>query len=180
MHVRKRVAIVILLLVVIIGIPEGWNFFSKTKYERAEERSIKDIEKLIDSHEQGELITTAKNPEQAAFAVQKRFGKYFTDEYADKVERKIRVAMKEDRDFEKHPIRITFFLVYTGDGIQFSKPEIKKIKTWQTRRKDNYIVGTTLWFLLHPDDPDWEDKDSALSNVKMVKDGWKYKIDAVE
>ncbi|HLR15830.1 MAG TPA: hypothetical protein VK144_08380 [Bacillota bacterium] len=178
MYVRKRIIIVIVLIVAIASYGIYIGIFADSKHDREAAKSFKQLEKLLASHEDGEVITTAKNPEQVAHAVEKRFGKYFTEDYSKKVERKIWAAMRDDPDFEENPERITFFLVNKGDGFQFSQPEMIEHSSWLT--KENSIKGTKILIYFSDDDPMWEEADTGISHIIMLKDGWKYKVNDIE
>ncbi len=178
MRQRIKIITVLLLLSVLFGIALYTAFFGKDPHERARDQSIDALVKLFDTYEHGEVITTSKNPEQAAYAVNKKLGKYFTDSYADKIEGKVSRAMENDRDFEKDPARITFFLVNKGNGFEFSKPVGIKHGIWLTY--GDKIEGTELWVDLPPDDPSWEDSNGTSATVIMMKDGRKFKVDEVK
>lgn len=178
MRVRKGIIISVLLLCAIVIYVIYIGVFADSKHDREAAKSLKQLEKLLNSHEDGEIITTSENPEQVAYAVEKRFGKYFTEEYSKEIEHNIWAAIRDDVDFEENPVRITFFLVNKGNGFQFSKPEKIEHSRWLVNGES--IKGTEIYIHFQDDDPVFEKADTRMSRITMMKDGWKYKVHAIE
>lgn len=178
-RLRQRVTIIVILfLLAIIFIFAMYKaYFYKPIEQRNSENLMEPIEALLDSHEDGDVITDKTDPKQAADEVNEKLGEYYTDKFAQEVEDSIRTAMDSDRDFKKDPARITFFLINKGDGLQFAPPEYISPNH---RKESKNISNVEAIIQLPPDDPEWIGLELGLPRIKVVKEGWSYKINHVE
>lgn len=168
--------VVLVLLAIIFLVAIYGAYFHQSKEERVQEESRKVVERLLDSHEEGAIISEAENVSEVMKDVEDAFGEYFTDAYATQVEEAIIEAMADGRDFNENPARITFFLIHKGDGFQFSKPEgITNVKS--TNSTD---VGF-IYISVSPHDYDWVGRELGLPQLEIIKDESRtYKINKIK
>lgn len=151
------------------------------QYERAEKKSMKVLEKFSNAYEHGDLISRGTHPEKVIRDIDEKLGKYMTEEFFDKISRKLEGEMKGKRDFSVKPMTLSFFLTNTGDGFRFSAFEVDKHKIWLT--KNDKVVGSEIYVHPHPDNPrnlDDSNENLPFKTITMMKSGWTYKVDAVD
>lgn len=174
MRQRITIFVVVVLLAIIFLIAIYGAYFHQSKEERIRDKSRDVVESLLDSRDEGEIISEAEDPSEVMKDVDEAFGEYFTDEYASQVEEAITEAMADGHDFNEDPARITFFLIHKGDGFQFSKTEsISYEKT--TSSPDAGI----MYISVSPDDYEWVGRELGLPRLEIVKEGRTYKINKI-
>ncbi|HLR15827.1 MAG TPA: hypothetical protein VK144_08365 [Bacillota bacterium] len=171
MRQRITIFVVLVLLSIIFLVAIYGAYFHQSKEERIQDKSREVVERLLDSREEGEIISEAEDPAEVMKDVHAAFGEYFTDEYTAQVEEAIVQAMTDGRDFKENPARITFFLIHKGDGFQFSKPE----RTTYEKATASADVGV-IHIIVSPDDYEWVGRELGLPYLEIVKDGSTYKI----
>lgn len=174
---KKQTKVVLMSLVaLVIFVIYAINYTDK-RYEKAEEKSLKTVNALIDSYEHNAIISDSNDPDEVVKEFRKNLGKYLTNEYEEELETYIRHAMNTDKNYNQAPKTIGFFLVYDGESLRFSKPENPRRTYWIT--VENEIIGTDISMLIHPDNPGWEQEYGEFAVVFVKKTWWNFKIDGL-
>lgn len=153
-------------------------YFYQPKETKIRNKSLGVVQDLLASHEEGEIITRETDPQKAADDIHEAFGKYYTDAFAEHVEETVKEALESDRDFKKDPARITFFLVHAGDGFQFSEPKYVMYNKLLINEGGSFSSAQII-IDLSPEDYEWIGRELGLPYLKVVKDGWSFKINEI-
>lgn len=176
---QKVIIVTVLILLTFIALVAIYGaYFNQPKETKLKNKSLKVVRNLLTSHDEGEIITRATDPKEAADDIHEAFGKYYTDAFANHVDEMVEEALESERDFKKEPARITFFLIHAGDGFQFSEP--KYVSYHQLLINEGGSFSTAQIIIdVSPGDYEWIGRERGLPYLKVVKDGWSFKINEI-